>query len=96
VTARLEFESRHRLAVTADAVLLMAETLIVGPNTSAHVVAPRWTREVAFFRQEGALWCRTPGDFEVDGQPCRDRACLALSSRIRGEGFSLALEPLAT
>jgi hypothetical protein len=93
-TARLELASAHRLSLPTEAVLLMAETLIVGPKTGSHVVAPGWTREVVVYRQGEELWCRTPGGFEVDGQSCQDRARVTLSSRVRGEGFSLALEPL--
>ncbi len=93
-TALVEIASSHRLSLPTDAVLLMAETLIVGANSGSHVVAPGWTREVVFYRQGEELWCRTAGGFEVDGQACHDRARVTLSSRIRGEGFSLALEPL--
>jgi hypothetical protein len=48
------------------------------------------------YRQGDELWCRTAGDFEIDGQPCRDRGRLSSSSRIRAEGVSLALEPLSS
>ena len=95
-TARLELASSHRLSLPTDVVLLMAETCIVGPKTGSHVVAADWTRELVLYRLGDELWCRTAGEFEVDGQPVRDRARIAFSSRIRGEGFSLALEPLET
>ena len=95
-TARIDIESPHRLALAADAVLLIAETCIIGRAASSHVVAPEWSREFVLFRQGDELWCRTACEFEVDGQPCRDRARLTLSSRIRGEGFSLALEPVVS
>ena len=95
-TARLELASAHRLSLPTEAVLLMAETLIVGSKSNSHVVAPGWTREVVLFRHGDELWCRTPGGFEVDGESCHDRARVKLSSRVRGDGFSLALEPVGS
>jgi hypothetical protein len=95
-SARLELTSPHRLSLPADAVILMGETFIIGPNAGAHVIAPMWNRELVLYRQGDELWCRTSGEFEVDNQACRDRARVLLSSRVRGEGFSLALEPVTS
>jgi hypothetical protein len=93
-TARLELASPHRLSLPADAVILMAETLIIGSNAGAHVIGSEWKRDVLLYRQGEELWCRTAGDFVVDSQTVCERARVGLSSRVRGEGFSLALEPL--
>ncbi len=95
-TARLDLASSHRLSVPAETVLLMSDTCIIGPAAASHVVARGWGRDVVLFRQGDELWCRTAGDFEIDGQPCRDRGRLSSSSRIRAEGVSLALEPLSS
>jgi hypothetical protein len=93
-TARLDHESPHRLSLAAEGVLLMGETCVVGPRSSSHVVAPNWKQEVVLYRQGEELWCRADGAFEIDGRPCRQRGQLSFSSRIRGDGFSLALEPV--
>jgi tetratricopeptide (TPR) repeat protein len=93
-TARLELTSSHRLSLPADAVVLMAETFIIGPTAGAHVPAPEWKHEVVLYRQAESLWCRAAGDFEVDGQSYSNRARISSTSRVRGEGFSLAFEPL--
>src|SRR5208337_719598 len=37
VSARLEIVSGHRMSLAVDAVLLMGETLILGPGTQSHV-----------------------------------------------------------
>jgi len=50
-TARLDFLSHHRTQPSADAVLLMADTLILGPNPRSHVVCPEWPQEVVLARQ---------------------------------------------
>jgi tetratricopeptide (TPR) repeat protein len=95
-TARLDLASPHRLSLPAEAVILMAETFIIGPSPVAHIVTPGWTRELVMYRQGSELWCRTSDEFEVDGQTVSGRARIGLSARIRGEGFSLALEPVAS
>ena len=92
-TALVRLTSPHRLSVAVDAVLLMAETCIIGGISGAHILAPGWPRQIVLFRQGDELWCRTDGGFEVDGQPCQNRSRVTVSSRIRGDGFSLALEP---
>jgi hypothetical protein len=93
-TARLDFLSRHRTQPSADAVLLMADTCILGPKRHCHVVCPQWTRELILYRHEGELYCRTPGPFEIDGVACADRARITRNCRIQGEGFSLNLEAI--
>ena len=49
---------------------------------------------VILYRQGGALWCRAPGSFDVDGKTCAARAALSLQSSVLGDGFSFSLEPL--
>jgi hypothetical protein len=93
-TARLELVSRHRLPLAVDAVILMAETCILGAPPQAHVAAKPAGGPVVLFRQGGRLWCRAPGRFEVDGRPERGRAALAPRSRVQGDGFSFGVEPL--
>ena len=39
-TARLDFVSGHRLPVAVDGVILMADTLLLGPGTHVHVSMP--------------------------------------------------------
>ncbi|MBS0210295.1 MAG: FHA domain-containing protein [Planctomycetes bacterium] len=91
-SARLEFQSGHGTQPRSDAVLLWADTLVLGPTASAHVVCPGWPREVVLYRQGEQLMCHAPGEFTVDGQACRDRAALGATSRVSGPGFSFAFE----
>ncbi len=91
-TARLEFISGHRTQPTADGVLLFAESLVMGPSSKSHVVCPGWPHEVMLYRQGDELCCRSPGEFEIDGQSRQDRGTVTMQSRIAGEGFSLSLE----
>ncbi len=91
-SARLEFLSRHRLQSAADGVLLMAESCVLGPSWKNHVVCRDWRHDLVLYRRDGGMYCRSGGDIEVDGQPCRGQSAVRCGSRIDGEDFSLSLE----
>lgn len=93
-TARLEFATGHRTQPSSDAVLLMAETCVLGPSGHSHVVCHNWQDEVVMFRRHGELYCRTPGNFEIDGITTRRRGLITRSSRVQGDRFSFSLEPI--
>ena len=52
-SARLDVSSRHQVQPTVDAVLLMADSCVLGPRTNSHVVCPGWSDEVVLFRKGG-------------------------------------------
>ena len=93
-TARLEFASPHRTYPPADGVLLMADTLILGPGRQSHIVCRGWPGEVLLYRTDERMFCRSAGRLEIDGRECHDRGPVTLSSRISGEGFSFSLEAI--
>jgi hypothetical protein len=93
-TARLELASRHRLPMAVSGILLMAETCVMGAESTAHVQAPHVGRPVVLYRQGEAIWCRSSEPFAVDGRPQQGRAPLSARSNVLGESFSFSLEPL--
>lgn len=93
-TARLEFVTGHRTQPSSDAVLLMAETCVLGPSGHSHVVCHKWPNEVVIFQRNKQLFCRTPGTMEIDGKAVRRRGPMDRSSRVQGEQFSFSLEPI--
>jgi hypothetical protein len=93
-TARLDVVSGHRLPLAVDGVLLMADTLVLGPSTQAHVTIPDIRQPVILFRQKEGLGVRFVGNLVVDGQPCRERATLGPNSRVQGDDFAFAVEPI--
>ncbi len=93
-TARLDFLSHHRTEPTVDAVLLMADTCVLGPKPQSHVVCRDWPSDVVLHRQEGQLYLRSKGTLEIDGVRQKDRGPIAYSSRVVGPHFSLSLEPV--
>ncbi len=93
-TVRLDFVSPHRTQPSADAVLLMADSCILGPNPHCHVVCRDWPGEVVLYRHDEELYCRTAGRIEVDGVIHEGKARISRNSRITGEGFSFSLEKI--
>ena len=91
-TARLNVCSRHRVQPWADGVLLMADSLIIGPRKNNHVVCPDWQNDLILFRREGQWFCRSGQAFEIDGVLHKSEGPLHADSRICGEDFSLSLE----
>jgi tetratricopeptide (TPR) repeat protein len=93
-SARLEILSNHRTHPFADAVLLMAESAVLGPKWQNHVICRDWTSDVVLYRQEENLFCRAMQSLEIDGQLQEGRGRLNVRSRIVGPDFSLSLEPI--
>ena len=93
-TARLDFASAHHTDPFSDAVILMADSCVLGPKPQSHVVCRDWTQEIVIYRLDRQLYCRAGGGLEIDGKACRDRGLLAGNSRVSGEGFSFSLEGL--
>jgi hypothetical protein len=93
-TARLEFASNHHTQPTVNAVILMADTCILGPRPHSHIVCRNWTEEVILFKHEKELFCRTRGTMQIDGVTRRNRARVQYDSQVSGEGFSFNLESI--
>jgi hypothetical protein len=95
-TARLELTSGHRLPVAVDAVILMANELILGGGPDAHVVVPGVTAPVLIYRSKDGLGVRVPGpQFRVDDRVCSDRAALPLPAVVTSDAVTFAVEPVA-
>jgi hypothetical protein len=92
-SARLDLTSGHRLPLAVDAVLLMADTLVLGPGSQVHVSMPDVKSNIVLFRQKDGLGIRCGGKFTIDGRACTERGTLGPASRVSGEDFALAVEP---
>lgn len=91
-SARLEPLSGHRTQPPSDAVLLMAESCVLGPKLHNHVVCRDWDDDVILYRQNDRIHCRTSRDIEIDGQLHDGEGPLAANSHVCGEDFSLSVE----
>lgn len=95
-SARLDLVSGHRLPLTVDAVLLMADTLLLGPGAHAHVELPDCKQTIVLYRHKDTLGIRCPGEFTLNGQRCEDRGLLGAHATVTGDDFALAIETIGT
>lgn len=93
-TACLDIVSHHKTQPSADAILLMAESCVLGAAPHSHIRCREWANDVILFRHGEELHCRTNGEFQIDGCPCEAHGQLSSCSQIEGEDFSFSLEPL--
>jgi len=94
-SACLEFVSRHRTLPLVDGVLLMAESCVLGPAGTNHVVCRQWGSDLVLFRRDEQLHCRSPQSLEINGRRGSGQIPLQGNTRIVGEDFSLSVEHLA-
>jgi len=91
-SARLDLVSGHRLRPAVDGVLLMADTLVLGPGQQVHVPMPELKQPVILFRHKHGLGIRASATVVINGQSVGQRGLLEMGARVVGEEFSLALE----
>jgi hypothetical protein len=93
-TARLELQSRHKLPLSLDGVLLLDETCLLGDTVDAHIRVPGLPRPIALLRRKDELIAQSGMAFAVDGKPVKGRAPVGLSSTISGDDFRITLEQI--
>jgi tetratricopeptide (TPR) repeat protein len=94
-SARLDLVSGHRLPLSVDAVLLMADTLILGEGPQVHVSVPDLQQPLVLFRQKDTLGIRHAGKLNINGHKSGERLLLNdLHATVNGENISFALEPV--
>jgi hypothetical protein len=93
-TARLDIVSGHRLPLSVDGVILMADACILGPAGAGHLILPELNRPIVLFRRKDGLGVRAGGDLTVDGAAARDKAVLRPNSTVTGDDFRFTLEPV--
>jgi hypothetical protein len=91
-TARLVLESHHKTQPSADAVLLMADSCVLGPSRHCHVRCPDWQRDVVVYRQEEGVYCRSEQPLLIDGEAVGCVGEIRSGQRIEGEDFSFTWE----
>jgi len=91
-TARIEIVSGHRTAPSADAILLVADSCVLGPGNHSHIQCGRWKDDVILFRKSGDLHCRSTAPLAIDESPIEGQAEIRPGSRVEGEDFALSVE----
>jgi hypothetical protein len=91
-SARLDMVSGHRFHEPVQAVLLMADTLVIGPEAQSHIQVPDMTQPLILFRSKSGLAARWPGNLTINGQTHQERGPLDAGSTLVTEQITLALE----
>jgi hypothetical protein len=93
-TARLVMESHHKTQPSADAVLLMADSCVMGPSRHCHVRCRDWKRDIVVYRQNDRVHCRADEPLTIDGVAATGENEIASGVRVEGEEFSFTWETL--
>lgn len=91
-SARLDMVSGHRFAEPVQSVLLMADTLVIGPTTQTHVQVPDMTQPLILFRNKSGLAARWTGNLNINGQTYQERGPLEAGATLSNDQITLALE----
>lgn len=93
-SARLDMMSGHRFAEPVQALLLMADTLVIGPTAQSHVQVPDMTQPMILFRSKHGLAVRWSGSLQINGTTHQERGPLEPGTTVTTEQITLALERL--
>jgi hypothetical protein len=91
-SARLDLVSGHRFLHPVDSVLLMADTLLIGPGPQAHVVMPDLTQPLVLYRNKTTLAARWSGNLVINGKTHQGKGDLLPGATLQTEQLTLALE----
>jgi hypothetical protein len=95
-SARLDLVSGHRLPLSVDAILLMADTLVLGDGPQVHIQVPDLSQPLVLFRQKDTLGIRHAGKLYINGHTSGERLLLSdPQATVNGENISFAIEPVA-
>ncbi|VTS05157.1 FHA domain-containing protein [Tuwongella immobilis] len=92
-TAKLTLVSGHRLPTSVDGIVLMSDSLLMGPETNTHVAIPGLKLPLILLRTRDGLAVKHAANYRIDGVICSDRTELTLPAHVYNEHFSLTLEP---
>jgi tetratricopeptide (TPR) repeat protein len=94
-SARLDLVSGHRLPLSVDAILLMADTLVLGAGQQVHVNVPDLEKPLVLFRHKDTLGIRHGGKLRINGNTSGERLLLSdPQATVSGENISFAIEPV--
>jgi tetratricopeptide (TPR) repeat protein len=94
-TARLDLVSGHRLGLPVDGVLLMAETLVLGPENGSHVEILGLKAPLFLYRSREVLGIRSKEKLVDNGQIVKESSRLEMGATISGHDFSITLEAIS-
>ena len=85
------------LGLVVLAILLMADTLVLGDGPQVHVNVPDLKQPLVLFRQKDTLGIRHNGKLCINGHVSGERLLLSdPHATVSGENISFAIEPVGT
>jgi hypothetical protein len=94
-TARLDLVSGHRLSLTVDGILLMADTLVLGSGSQVHINVPDLKKkDIVLFRHKDGVGLRHEGNLLVNGRKSPPRGVLGPNATVTGPEISFTIEPV--
>ena len=83
------------LPLSIDGILLMADTMVIGPGPASHVPVADLDKSILLYRTKDGLGVRCTGEFKVNGNAVKDREVLPPYATVSTPHLSFALEPAA-
>ncbi|MBI1248395.1 FHA domain-containing protein [bacterium] len=92
-SAVLRIVSRHRTEPACDGVVLLADSLLMGPKANNHIVCPNWQQDLVVYRYGSRLQLKskTPLYQSDSTQPVTS---IKIGDTVQGEEISFCLERL--
>lgn len=91
-SALIDFESHHRPAHAVNGIILMTDSVLLGPRKDHHVCCSEWPELVVIYRQDGQLRCKSKATMSINGERVRDSAILSDGAIVSGEDFRFRIE----
>lgn len=91
-SAVVDFESHHRPAHSVNGIILMTDSVLLGPRKDYHVCCSEWADLIVLYHQDRQLRCRSKMSLTVDGERVRDWAVVGDGSIVAGEDFRFRIE----
>ncbi|PQO46585.1 FHA domain-containing protein [Blastopirellula marina] len=93
-SAVLRIISRHRTEPACDGMVMLADSLLMGPKMNNHVVCPQWLQDVVIYRSGSKLQLRSKTPlFQSDST--EPASAIKIGETVQGEEVSFCLEPIS-
>lgn len=93
-TAKLTFASEHRPRTSVDGVILMAETCLLGPSGSDHILCRNWSKTVVLVQTSSGIVAKSKQEFQIGGRQAEANDAVSNGQVVSGDDFRFRLEPL--
>ena len=91
-TARLNFTSHYHTKPRCDAILLVSQSIVLGPSQQNHILCRQWPDDIVIFQRQNKLFCRSKQPVKLDGKPLPSTTPVQCGQRISMEGCVISLE----